>query len=53
MITRHLREAGSVAHFRAKWAAEAEGFTIRDLNIHAEGEEVIYTATATKEEDPC
>jgi len=53
MITSEVTGRGFVAYFRAKWAAEADGFRIGQLDIKADGEEVVYTSTATKEPDQC
>lgn len=52
MTTREVTGRGFVAYFRAKWDAQADGFRIGQLYIKADGDEVVYTSTATKEE-PC
>ena len=51
MIERRIEAVGFVAYFRAKWEVQADGYTITVLDIRAEGDEVIYTSTATKDEN--
>uniref|UniRef100_A0AAU7VGS2 Uncharacterized protein n=1 Tax=Dinoroseobacter phage vB_DshS_R26L TaxID=3161158 RepID=A0AAU7VGS2_9CAUD len=51
MITKQLEVVGIFEYMRAKWQAEAEGFTVSAFDARVKGDEVIYTATAKKEND--